>query len=540
MKADQIILGKIITLDTDQPQVEAMVVKDGRIAYLGKRAMAVRMKGENTKVLDYGAAVVYPGFMDAHTHGPMAGQRIAFECNLVPGRSMPEYVDLVRRFIEEHPGRNCYRGAGWEKHEEPTRQMLDAVAPDVPVVLTSADGHSMWLNTAALKACGYTAETVKKLGEAQVHVDADGNPNGVVCEMGTAAARSQFPITKEDMKEGLLAWQSFAFSQGITAVGEALLDMYPTAPEAYAELIAEGKWKLRTYAFPSFMKQVLVEPQRAGELLRQMAEQYDNEYLKIVGLKIVLDGVVEAHTGYLLESYSDQPDYHGVCNQPDVTKLTEAVKSANSAGFSVHTHTIGDGAVKLMLDAIEAAEMESSNFDARNMLAHLQLLRPEDVQRCGDLNVGAIVAPLWMPINRLYFDQMVEYLGEDRAWSVYPLKSFVDAGVTMCFHTDYPVSPEMNLPKTVYCAVRRESPDLGVKSAFVTDEAISSLRALLAMTANVAYLFRQEHHLGTLAVGKVANASVYDRDFIHYDDVHDIAKAKLVATIVDGDEVYRA
>lgn len=539
MKAEQIILGKIITLDTDRPVAEAMAVCNGLIAYIGSREVAMKMKDENTEILDYGENIVYPGFMDAHTHGPMAGQRIAFECNLVPGKSMPEYVELVRQFIEAHPGRSCYRGAGWEKHEEPTRQMLDAVAPDVPVVLTSIDGHSMWLNSAALAACNYTAETVKKMGEAIIHADADGNPSGCVCEMGTAVPRNQFPITREEIKEGLLAWQEFAFSQGITAVGEALLDMYPEDMDAYAELIAEGKWKLRTYAFPMNMKTIMAEPEKAGEALRKMADKYDSEYLKIVGQKFVLDGVVEAHTGYLLEDYNDQPGYNGVCNMKDVEKLITITKSANEAGFSVHTHTIGDAAVKLMLDAYQAAQEETGIFDARNMLAHLQLVRPEDIKRCADYNVGAIVAPLWTPLNPLYFKQMIEYLGEDRAWTAYPIKSFEDAGATICFHTDYPISTEINLPQTVYCAVKRQHPKWGPKSTFVTEECISALRALLAMTANVAYLFHQENHLGTLAIGKVANASVYSKDFIHCDP-KEIMDAKLVATVVDGKEVYKA
>ena len=92
MKADQIILGRIVTLDTDRPTAEAMAVKDGLIAYIGSREVAMTMKGDGTCVQDYGENVVYPGFMDAHTHGLMAGQRLAFECNLVPGKSMPEYV----------------------------------------------------------------------------------------------------------------------------------------------------------------------------------------------------------------------------------------------------------------------------------------------------------------------------------------------------------------------------------------------------------------------------------------------------------------
>lgn len=540
MKADQIILGKIVTLDTDRPTAEAMAVKDGLIAYIGNREVAMTMKGDGTCVQDYGENVVYPGFMDAHTHGLMAGQRLAFECNLVPGKSMPEYVEMVRRFIEEHPGRACYRGAGWEKHEEPTRQMLDAVAPDVPVVLTSIDGHSMWLNTAALKACHYTAETVKKLGEAQVHADENGEPSGVVCEQGTTVPRNAFPITKEELKEGLLCWQQFAFSQGITAVGEALADMYPGSLDAYAELVAEGKWKLRTYAFPLNMPYSMHNPEKIGEILREEAAKYDSEYFHIAGQKMVLDGVVEAHTGYLIEPYDDQPGYRGVCNVKDVDKLIALVRSANEAGFSVHTHSIGDGASRLMLDAYQAVQEETCNFNARNSLAHLQLIRPEDIKRCGDYNVGAVVAPLWAPISPLYFKQEIDYIGEDRAWSSYPLKSFEDAGANICFHTDYPVSSEMNVPKSVYCAVKRQNPEVGPRSAMVAEEGISSLRALLAMTANVAYLFHQEQHMGTLVIGKVANASVYDRDFIHYTDVRDIAKAKLVATIVDGQAVYQA
>lgn len=445
MKADQIILGKIMTLDTDRPMAEAMVVKNGLIAYVGSRKVAMTMQGEETDVQDYGDNVIYPGFMDAHTHGLMAGQRLAFECDLVSGKSMPEYVEMVRRFIEAHPGRSCYRGAGWEMHEEPTRQMLDAVAPDVPVVLTSVDAHSMWLNTAALKACHYTAETVKELGEALIHADEHGEPSGLVCERGTAVPRSTFPITLEELKEGLLAWQSFAFSQGITAVGEAMADMYPGSLEAYSQLVAEGKWKLRTYAFPVHMTRIMTEPEKIGEILRAEAEKYDSEYFRISGQKMIMDGVVEAHTAYMLEAYEDQPGYYGVCNMKDVDMLTTLVRSANEAGFSVHAHSIGDAASRLMLDAYQAAQEQTCNFDARNSLAHLQLISPEDIKRCGDHNVGAVVAPLWVPISPLYFQQELEYIGEDRAWSSYPIKAFEDAGACICFHTDYPVSAASTL-----------------------------------------------------------------------------------------------
>ncbi len=540
-KADQVILGKIYTLDPDRMLVDAMAVCNGRIAYLGSRDIAMKMKGENTEVQDYGDAVIYPGFMDAHTHGVLAGQRIAFQADLSTGKSMQDYVQIMADYIKAHPGRARYMGAGWIYHEEPTAAMLDAVCPDVPVSLNSADGHSIWLNTAAMKYAGIDAAAAGEYGPAMVHVDENGEPTGLLCEGAAFAAGGKFSSTLEEVKEGLLAWQEFAFSQGITAVGDAWVDLTPGCVEAYAQLAAEGKWKLRTYGYALCQKNnTLPDPDQAVPRLKKLAENYNSEYFRIVGLKMFMDGVVEAHTGFLLDEYNDQPGYHGVRNLKDADALTRTIIEANEAGFSTHFHTVGDAASKNVLDSIQAAEESTCLFDARNVLAHLQLIRPEDIQRMADYNVIAAVAPLWATADPHYMQQTIGYVGEDRAWAQYPIKAFEDAGATIVFHTDFPVSPAMNVPKSVFQAIRRCDPELGARTVLDADQAIGSVRALLAMTANVAYMFRQERNLGTFAIGKVANCAVYDRDFIDYTDVKDIVKAKLVATIVDGKAVYQA
>ena len=544
--ADSLIYGNLITLDPDSPSAKAMAVKDGRIVYVGAREIADTMRGPETKILDYGDNTIYPGFMDAHTHGPMAGERLALQADLAERHSMQEYIDIMADYVKKYPDKKVYLGAGWDKFEEPTAAMLDAICPDKPMALRTSDGHSMWLNTAALKDCGIDREYAEKHGTGEVHVDADGNPSGLVCEKPVSDVNARYAVTLEDMKTALLAWQDFAFSQGITAVAEAYLDMYPCCADAYLELVKEGKWKLRTYAYVCNSNVLLNEPEKLGEVLKEEAEKYDTEYFKVIGQKVILDGVVEAHTASMLEEYADAPGYFGVLNVSDPEHLKKAVESANKAGFPVHTHVIGDRAAKMMMDAYQAVETETCNFDQRNVLCHLQCIRPEDVKRAGDYNVIAVVAPTWAPVYHPYFDDSVSYLGLDRAWAMYPVKSFEDAGATICFHTDYPVNPQMDVPLSVYTAVKRALPVSyhegggGAMSVMNPDEAISPLRALLAMTANVAYMCRKENELGTFAIGKIANASVYSSDFIHYKNVEDIASATLVATIVDGEEVYKA
>lgn len=545
-KADSIIYGKIITLDADTYVVNAMVVKDKRIVYLGSKEIAETMRGEQTEILDFGENIIYPGFMDAHTHGPMAGERLALQADLAQRHCMQDYIDIMADYVKANPNKKVYLGSGWDKFEEPTAAMLDAICPDKPMALRTSDGHSMWLNTAALKDCGIDKEYAEKYGTGQVHVDAEGNPSGLICELPVSQVSAKYAVTLEDMKEALLAWQEFAFSQGITAVAEALLDMYDCSADAYDELVKEGKWKLRTYAYVANSGIAVSQPDQVGAKLKEMAEKYDSEYLTILGQKVVLDGVVEAHTASMLEEYADQPGYYGVQNIQDAEHIKRIVASANAAGFPVHTHAIGDKAAMMIMDAYQEVETESCNFDIRNAICHLQCIRPVDVQRCADYNVVAVVAPTWAPVTHPTFDECLTYLGTKRAWDMYPVKSFEDAGATICFHTDYPVNPVMNVPLSVYTAVKRALPKGdpdgigGPQSVMNPDEAISPLRALLAMTANIAYMCGCEKDLGTFEIGKIANATVYTHDFIDYDDAEEIMQAQLVATIVDGKIVYKA
>ena len=207
--------------------------------------------------------------------------------------------------------------------------------------------------------------------------------------------------------------------------------------------------------------------------------------------------------------------------------------------MSVHVHSEGGGATHYMLGCIEDAEKITGNLDQRNVLAHLHFVTDEDCRRMGATGSVPAVPPLWTAKAPGLYEQEVAYMGQKLADEAYPIKSFYDAGANVVFHSDYPVSPMMDIKLSIYAAEKRDYPKEltgGATAPRNLKEAITREQSLRAMTINVARLFHQEHRLGSIEYGKLANMTVYDSDFLH-DDVEKVAQANLIATIVDGEEV---
>ena len=529
MSIDQIILGNIYTLDK---KVEAICVKDGIIKYVGSKRVANKLIDENTEILDFGDNFIYPGFMDGHAHGLPAGNILGFSIDLLEGRSLEDYVEITRKYIEEHPGRKIYCGNNWVcDDEKPTAAMLDEVSRDVPIALTTLDGHSIWLNTAAMEKFGIDEKLLETFTTNEVHVDEDGKPTGYLSEEPAIAINSKIVRSDEELQESLLIWQDYAFSQGITAAFDAHVGYfgYPSI-KAYVDVSKAGKLKLRTYAVRT------VHDTDDVLELAELASKVNNEYFNITGIKVFVDGVVEAHTAWLLDEYYDQPGYFGVKSFSDHDKLVEFAKLANEHNMNVHCHTVGDGAIEFALDALSEAQIATGNMGQRNAFAHLQIVAPEDIKRMSEYNVIAVVPPLWTPKEEPQYKLELEYLGPDRDDNCYPIKSFIDEGAIITFHSDYPVSPVMSMPQSIYAAVKRKH-TLRECEPRNLKESIGVMDALKAMTINTAYQFGQEDHLGSLEIGKVANMVVYDTDFLN-DDIEKIPDAKLISTIVDGEVVF--
>lgn len=240
----KIFLGNIITMDEHKPTDNAILVDAGKVKYVGSFEVAKEL-ADDAEVIDYEDNYIYPGFIKTHAHGFDAGNRLEFQADLSNDNSMDEFLNTIRTYIEEHPGRDFYSGAGWDIRDKiPTRQLLDEINDKIPICLTSIDGHSIWLNTPGCEKFGINEEAVKKYGTNLVRVDEEGVPTGYLSEEPAMNINLDNKASKDDMKVGLLKWQEFAFSQGLTATAEALMDKEVIQP--YSEIIEEGEFKLRT------------------------------------------------------------------------------------------------------------------------------------------------------------------------------------------------------------------------------------------------------------------------------------------------------
>ena len=540
--ADTIFYGNVITMDDNNPSAEAVAVKDGIIVFVGSAADAEAFRGETTEIIDYGDYSIYPGFLEAHCHVSGAGTRSYGMAKLSPAVPLSKTLEEIKDYIQKNPGRQTYIGSGWSfGGEEPNAAMLDAVCSDVPVILVTGDGHSLWVNSKALASFNYTPEYIKEMGPAQIRVDANGNPTGYISETPAAAFLKKLPYTVEELKEFFLKWQDEAFAMGYTGVADAGVEITGDKQyQVYDELEKEGKLKMQIAGL-SLVKDNTDTPEEDMAKINELAKKYNSKHFNVIGAKVFIDGVIEAHSAWMIDAYKDQPGYYGVKRFTDTDKMAALITAADKYGMLVHAHAVGDAAAKMFADAVEKSVKETGNYDQRNAAAHLQYITPEDIKRFGKYGIVAVSGYQWCPTNNVSYPVEEKYVGADYAKKGYPAKSFVNAGSVVVGHTDYPVSPIVNVPLAFYNAVERNSPfeGTGVRGP---EEALTREEALASLTTNVAYSMHAEDRMGSLEPGKLANMAVLSVDLLH-DDMDDIALAtvtKNVATIVDGEIVYSA
>ena len=237
---EKIILGNIITMDDSMPHAEAAAIKDGIIVKVGTQVEVRAAVSESAEIMDYKGQWIYPGFLEAHSHGMLAGFRAIGQADLsqVFTTDFDKYREIIKQFIEDNPDKEFYLAAGWLEDTTPIdHKYLDDICSDKPLMMNTAGGHSCLLNTKAMEVFGINDASVEKYGTALVHVGPDGHPDGYICEEPCINLISGLPQTIPDIKEYLLNWQETALSHGITAVGEAGAELVsPLILDAYKEL----------------------------------------------------------------------------------------------------------------------------------------------------------------------------------------------------------------------------------------------------------------------------------------------------------------
>ena len=539
VRADLLVLGNVITMDEHKPHAEAVAIKGDKILYVGAAEVARKLCDENTEVCDYGKNSVYPGFLEAHCHPGGAGAKMTLITSLDPNASLEECVKTMKDYMDANPDKNMYQGMGFEEHDvKPRADMLDAICPDKIMMCTDSGGHSMWLNTKAMEHFGINKEAVEKWGTDCVRVDENGNPTGYISEGPVFHVRANNVITMDEFKDAFLHWQNYALSMGYTGVYDAGVEVTNVMePLAIYELEKEGK--LNHYVFGgSLIKDNTDTPEEDMDKIAKEAEEHNSKHYKLIGAKVFCDGVIEGHTAWMLDDYLDQPGYRGIARFNDHEKMVRLIKAAEKHNMNVHIHTIGDAAVKACVDAIAEAEEATGDFDMRNALAHLQSVRPEDIKRMAEYNIMAVCGIMWVEKTYALYDVMVKYVGKEKSDRGFPVKDFLDQGAVVMSHSDYPVSPTFSAPWTICLGAIGYRPSHGEKMLRNKDQCISRLDILKAITTSVAYSWHEEDRMGSLEIGKLANLTVFDKDFLQ-DDLTEVENAKCLATFVDGKLVYK-
>jgi len=318
---------------------------------------------------------------------------------------------------------------------------------------------------------------------------------------------------------------------GIASIIEARAD--GDILEAYAALDRAGELSVRVLA------SLQVDTGRGVSEARRLAplrRRYAGTRLKATTAKIFADGVIEPHTAALLEPYVDLPGDRGTpLLEPEA--FDALARALDQAGFQIHVHAIGDRAVRMSLDAFEAAGRANGFRDMRHHIAHLELIDPADIPRFRRLGAAANFQALWAYPDTYITDLTLPILGPARSRWLYPIGSVAATGAVIAGGSDWSVS-SMNPLEAIQVAVTRRDPAAGPGEAWIPEEKVDLATMLRAYTVNGAWLCHEEKVRGALETGKAADLIVLDRDLFAI-PASEIGRARVLLTLLDGREVFR-
>ncbi len=554
--------GKIFTGTGEGGYVirSAAAVKDGLISAVGDDETILAMADDRTELVDCHGNTVLPGLCDAHCHG--SWNIVTASCDLFGitdengvEQEVAEIQERLRTFAEAHPDEPIVRGAGFNMlrfpgDRRPTRQDLDAVCADRPVVLTSFCGHGLWANTRAIELCGLDASTSQP-DTGSFETEADGYPMGLFHEPeGIALVSARLPGYNPDAeayKKIILYYQETCVAPyGVTLVQDC--GLYPDAIEAYKELAREGKLKMRVrgvYLVSDASSDAELETAAA----RRASDRVDDLF-EINTTKYFMEGsfaLLEPYTKEFTEAGGLPADYCGETTW-DAETVKRSFRRAAELGFQIHCHAMGDASVHQTVEALDSV-IENGDNRLRHAIAHLMLVPPADRAVMGRDHIVASLQPRWM----VYDNDIHSYFplfGQTRAEQCYPDRSLSDAGAVVAYGTDFPVTPPPNPYHGIQCAVTREvfpdAPDYEPNKGLVlgpgcdgSSDMVTLEEAVVRTTRNGAYQMFLENVTGSILPGMSAELVLLDRDLAAC-PVHEIYSTKVVRSVFKGKTVYRS
>jgi predicted amidohydrolase YtcJ len=534
--ADLVLRGAAVyTVDGARSWAEAVAVSKGRILFVGTNEAVQGWIGPSTKVMELAGKMVLPAFHDSHVH-PVSGGVEALECDLNGLPNQAAIVEKIKSYAAANPKLPWIRGGGWDltifPEGNPSKALLDSIVPDRPAYISASDGHSVWVNSKALALAGVTKATPDP-PYGRIERDAAGQPSGTLREDAADLVAKHLPKhTPKENADGLAEGLRIANRFGLTSLVEASASDEDL--EAYAALDAQGKLSAKVLAslYVDTDKGLAEVPR-----LKALRKKYAHGRVRTNAVKIFADGVLETRTASVLEPYIGFPGDRGKPNLTAAAFQTLAT-ALDKEGFQIHVHAIGDRAIRDTFDAFEAARKANGVRDSRHHVAHIELFDPADIPRFRKLGAIANFQPLWAN-GDAYITEMTEpKLGPERSRWLYPIGSVVASGGEFAFGSDWSVS-SMNPLDGMEVAVTRRELNKGAGPAWIPEERIALPDAIAAYTIRGAYLSFSEKDTGSIEVGKAADLIVVDKNLFEIPPSQ-IHEAKVLLTLLDGKEVYRA
>jgi predicted amidohydrolase YtcJ len=534
---DLIVLnGNVYLADGTGGFAEAVAVQGNKILRVGSNEDIERLRQDNTKVVDAGGGAVVPGLYDSHVHF-LSGGLALDQVNLLDAETFEQVQEKIKHFAAAHPDRPWVLGRGWYyapfPNAMPTKQQLDALVPDRPARMGCYDGHTAWVNSKALEIAGITRDTPDPPGGVIDRDPQTGEPTGILKEAAQDLVRDVLPeVTRDDRLRAIRAGIQEAHRFGVTSFQNA--DGDRETMELYDQLRKEDDLKIRVAIAlsipPEFNEKVADD---FDELRKQFA---DDPLLETRAVKLFADGVIESHTAVMLEPYSNKATT-GVANYT-AEEMNHIVEMMDARGWQVLIHSIGDGGVRMALDAYEHAVKTNPApaHGRRHRIEHVETIDASDIARFGELGVVAAMQPYHANPSPNQLEVWAGNIGPDRASRAWIWKSIKDGGGHIAFGSDWPVvsiDPRIG----INMALNRTTPDGQPPGGWLPEQKLPLTEVIDAYTRDAAYASFDEKIKGSLVPGMLADLVVFSHDIFSLPP-EKVLDAVVRMTIFDGKVVY--
>lgn len=529
---------KIVTIDKDNPRAQAIAVKGEIIMAVGSnKKIRPYIEEGTTQVIDMGGRLLVPGFNDAHIHF-LSGGNALMNLDFRYVHDPEEIAKMVKEKVDQSQPGELITGGGWE-HETfpdkqwPTKEILDKVAPDNPVILSRADGHSVWVNSYVIKVSNITKDTPNPPNGTIVKDPVTGEPTGIFKEGAQRLIRrtSTHRLTPEEQQErtekALELALELARKTGVTSISQL-----NGGQDLFQKFKEQGRLTLRVTFNMSLPG---ADSESAWQRLDDLRKTFprENDWIRFGYLKIFIDGTLGSGTALMFEPFVDDPTTSGL-PMMSYEEFEQRIVAADARDFQTGTHAIGDKGNNWVLNAIEKAQEINGKRDIRHRSEHAQILRLSDIPRFAELGVIASMQPTHCITDKRFAEKRI---GLERCEGAYAWQKLLDAGVHIAFGTDWNVEPIDPL-EGLYGAVSRKDRAGEEGEGWFPDQKLSMEKAIELYTSGAAYAEFMEDRKGKLKEGYLADMVVFNNDLMTIP--HDqIMTSKVDYTIVGGKIVYK-